>query len=61
MEHKDIKSCRETPGTNTRNGHVQMEHPWTLLNETEELLAKQQQRKDNVFFSGKEDKHEYGV
>ena len=30
MEHKYIKSCRETPGTNTRNGQVQMEHPWTL-------------------------------
>ena len=30
MEHKDTKSCRETPGTNTRNGQVQMEHPWTL-------------------------------
>ena len=30
MEHKETKSCRETPGTNTRNGQVQMEHPWTL-------------------------------
>ena len=33
MEHKeskDAKSCRETPGTNTQNGHIQMEHPWTL-------------------------------
>ena len=28
LEHKDTKSCRETSGTNTRNG--QMEHPWTL-------------------------------
>ena len=30
LEHKDSKSCRETSGTNTRNGQVQMEHPWTL-------------------------------
>ena len=32
LEHKDTKSksCRETPGTNIRNGEVQMEHPWTL-------------------------------
>ena len=30
MEHKNTKSCRETPGTNTRHGQVQMEHPWTL-------------------------------
>ena len=29
MELKDTKCCRETPGTNTRNGQVQMEHPWT--------------------------------
>ena len=31
MKHKDTKNCRETPGTNTRNGQVQMEHPWTCL------------------------------
>ena len=30
IEHKDTKSCRETRGTNTRNGQVQTEHPWTL-------------------------------
>ena len=30
LEHKDTKGCRETSGTNTRNGQVQMEHPWTL-------------------------------
>ncbi len=30
LEHKDTKTCRETSGTNTRNGQVQMEHPWTL-------------------------------
>ena len=29
LEHKDSKSCRETSGTNTRNGQVQMKHPWT--------------------------------
>ena len=38
MEHKNTKSCRETSGTNTRNGQVQMEHPWTLWNEIEEHL-----------------------
>ena len=32
LEHKDSKSCRETLGTNTWNGQVQMEHPWTLWN-----------------------------
>ena len=31
-----------------------MEYPWTLW-------AKQQQRKDTVFFSEKENKHEHGV
>ena len=30
LEHKDTNSCRETSGTNTRNGQAQMEHPWTL-------------------------------
>ena len=30
MEHKDFKSCKETLGTSTQNGQVQMEHPWTL-------------------------------
>ena len=30
MKHKDTKSCRETPETNSRNGQVQMVHPWTL-------------------------------
>ena len=30
MEHKDTKSCRETPGTNTRNGQVHVDHSWTL-------------------------------
>ena len=38
MEHKHTKSCRETPRTNTRNGQVQTEHPWTLWNEMEECL-----------------------
>ena len=37
MEHKDTKSCRETSGTNTWNGQVQMEHPLTLWKEMEEL------------------------
>ena len=41
LEHKDTRSYRETSGTNTRNGQVQMEHP----------LAKQQQRKDTRFSS----------
>ena len=30
MKHKDTKSCRETPGTSTQNGQIQMVHPWTL-------------------------------
>ena len=30
LEHKDTKNCWETSRTNTRNGQVQMEHPWTL-------------------------------
>ena len=37
MEHKDTKSFWETPGTNTRNGQIQMEYPWTLWNEMEEF------------------------
>ena len=37
LEHKDTKSRRETSGHDTRNGQVQMEHPWTLWNEMEEL------------------------
>ena len=37
MEHKDTKSCRETPGTNTRNWQVQTEHLWNLWDEMEEL------------------------
>ena len=30
LEHKDTKNCRETSGTNTRNGQVPMEHARTL-------------------------------
>ena len=30
LEHKDTKTCRETSGTNTRNGQVPMEHARTL-------------------------------
>ena len=30
LGHMDTKSCRETSGTNTRNGQEQMEHSWTL-------------------------------
>ena len=26
----NTRTCRETSGTNTRNGQAQMEHPWTL-------------------------------
>ena len=33
VERKDTKTCRETPGTNTRNGQVHLEHSWTLWNE----------------------------
>ena len=37
-------------GTNTRNGQVQMEHPWTLKWDGR-TWAKQQQRKDTRFSS----------
>ena len=50
MEHKDTKGSRETPGTNTRNGQVQTEHPWTVKCDGR-TLAKQQQRKDTRFSS----------
>ena len=50
MEHNDTKSCRETLGTNTQNGQVQMEHPWTVKSDRR-TLAKQQQRKDKRFSS----------
>ena len=30
LEHEDTRTCRETSGTDTRNGQVQREHPWTL-------------------------------
>ena len=51
LEHKDTNSYRETSGTNTRNGQVQMEHPWTLLNEMEELLRNNNKgRKQGFFF-----------
>ena len=58
MERKNTKSCRETPGTNTRNGQVQMEHPkicetrWKNFGETTTEEVRR------VFFSGKEDKHQ---
>ena len=62
IEHKDNKSCRETPGTNT---HEMDRYRWSILGlcemrwknfgktTTEEGLK--------VFFSGKEDKHKHGV
>ena len=61
MEHKDSKNCRETPGTNTRNGQLQMEHLWTLGNEIEVLWKNNNEEGHKVFFSGKEVKHEHGV
>ena len=33
---QDTKSCEETPGTNTWNGQVQVEHPWSLWNQMKE-------------------------
>ena len=64
--HKDIKSCGETPGTNTWSRQVQMEHPWTLWNEMDKFSLNNSSWKSNswgtqCFFSGKEDKHEHGV
>ena len=48
-----------------------MEHPWTLLNEMEELWQKKNththkkkkktEKGHKLFFGGKEDKHEHGV
>ena len=58
MEQKDTKSCREFPGTSTRTGTVQMEHPWTDM---EEFWPKKTEEGHKVFFSGKEDKHEHSV
>ena len=58
LEHKSTKSCRETSGTNTRNGQLQMEHLWTLGNEIEVLWKNNNEEGHKVFFSGKEDKHQ---
>ena len=30
LEHKDTRSCRQASGSNTGNGQVQIEDPWTL-------------------------------
>ena len=52
IEHKDTKSCRVTPGTNTRNGQIQ--NDGTSLNSVKRdggTLAKQEQRKDTWFSS----------
>ena len=52
MDHKDTKSCRVTPGTNTRNGQIQ--NDGTSLNSVKRdggTLAKHQQRKDTRFSS----------
>ena len=53
LEHKDTKSCRETSGTNTRNGQVQMEHPWTLWNEMEELWRNNNRGRTQSFLQWK--------
>ena len=51
-----MESCGETPGTNARNGQVQLEHQWTLKNEKEDF------ERHKVFFSGKKkDKREHGA
>ena len=57
LEHKDTKSCRETSGTNTRNGQVQTGHHWTQWDE-KNFGETTTEEGHNVFFSGKEDKHE---
>ena len=49
LEHMDTKSCGETLGINTWNGQVQMEHPWTLWNEMEELWQNKNSRRTQGF------------
>ena len=51
MEHRDTKSRRETPGTNTRNGKVQMEHPWswTVWHEMDDLWRNNNRERTQVF------------
>ena len=61
MKHKDTKSCRETPETNSRNGQVQMVHPWTLWNEIEELGQYNNRGRTQGYLQWKEDKHKNGI
>ena len=51
LEHKDIRSCRKTSGTNTQNGQVQMEHPVTL--EMEELWQNNNRGRTHGFLQWK--------
>ena len=46
---KDTKSCEETPRTNTRNVQLQMEHPWILRNQIEELWQNNDRRRAQCF------------
>ena len=61
LEHKDARSCRETPGTNTRNGQVR----WNILGICEMRFKSfgetTTEEGHKVSFSGKEDKHEHGI
>ena len=53
LEHKDTKSCRETSGTDTRNGQVQLEHPMTLWNKMEELWRNNNRGRTQSFLQWK--------
>ena len=60
-EHKDTKSCRESSGTNTRNGTYRWsilglcEMKWKNFGETTT------EEGHKIFFRGREDKHEHSV
>ena len=61
LEHKDTKSCRETSGTNTRNGQVR----WNILGLCEMRWKNSgettTEEGHKVLSSSKEDKHEHGI
>ena len=69
MEHKDIKSCKETPGTNTQRHtdgtSLDSEMRWKNFGETTTKEGHEGFLFVLLFFSVekriKEDKHEHGV
>ena len=61
LEHKVTKSCRETSGTNTRNGQVRWNIPGLCEMRWKNSGETTTEEGHKVFFSGKEDKHEHGV